>query len=225
MKIRLSYPITLTSPLYPGTPPTDIRIQKSLDHGDSATTCIFSVSSHSGTHIDAPRHFCENGFGVSDFLNVENDIYPAYCLEVKKGPGDSITCNDLSPLISHCHDAHALLIRTGWYSYRDSSPAAYIMDHPYVQRDVPAFIRKHLPDLKILGVDTISISSPAFREEGHICHRSFLCENPPILILEDLDLSNPVLMQRSFMLSLYPWLVEKTDGVPVMVFAEGFESR
>jgi hypothetical protein len=57
------------------------------------------------------------------------------------------------------------------------------------------------------------------RDEGRSCHRAFLCGSPPLLLLEDLDLSDPRLAGRDLSLWVYPWLREPLDGVPVVALA------
>ena len=88
---------------------------------------------------------------------------------------------------------------------------------PWVMGDVPESLRKLFPNLKLYGSDTISVSSPLHREEGHKAHKEFLCNaGQPILLLEDINLNsvNPSLSQYN--LTLYPYFDEEVDGSPVV---------
>ena len=87
MRSRISYNLDRQSPLYPGTPPVTIEPFRSIDRGDSANNSIITLSSHTGTHIDLPRHFCSSGKTVVEILEGENAVEPAYCYDIPKKPG------------------------------------------------------------------------------------------------------------------------------------------
>lgn len=76
------------------------------------------------------------------------------------------------------------------------------------------------PQLRVFGLDTISIATPLHREEGRAAHRAFLCGPNPILLLEDLDLSSEDLLDGAFRLRLYPIVYDDLDGVPVIAVAD-----
>jgi arylformamidase len=221
MLIPISYPLTRTSPLYPGTSPVSVHPDKSIDCGNSANTSIISFSCHSGTHIDVPRHFCRNGQSVADFFQSMNSYFPVYCLDIRKNGEQSIQSTDFLNVLAGKNDAQALLIRTGTCSNRKESPRDYATCHPWVQADVADFLRKMCPDLQFLGIDTISISVPSHRIEGHDAHCAFLCNNDhPILLLEDADLSHEYLLEGVYRLLIVPYLIDEIDGVPVAGFLE-----
>ena len=74
--------------------------------------------------------------------------------------------------------------------------------------------------MKLFGTDTISVSNPQHREEGHECHRQFLCGDSPLLLAEDLDLSDPSLVSGPLEVQVFPWIIDDLDGVPIFAFAE-----
>ena len=220
MIINLTYPIKRSSPLYTGTPKVSIESHKSIENGDSSNTSIISFSSHCGTHIDSPLHFCKEGKPVSDIIPYGWSLEPVYCAGVDKGPGDCITPKDIMALPDEIRNAKALLLKTGFGSFRDNEPEIYTTENPWVHPDVPGCLRNEFPDLELFGLDTISISSTAHRNEGRICHRSFLCDKRPILILEDVNMFDIQPEKRSLKLSIYPYIYENIDGTPVFVMAE-----
>ncbi|MGC9436288.1 MAG: cyclase family protein [Methanomicrobiales archaeon] len=222
MIIPISYPMNRSSPLYPGTPPMTINPGKSMAAGDPANTSIITISSHAGTHIDAPGHFCPGGKPVSAVLAPETILAPAVCIDLPREGDAPIAAGDLLPFLPGIRDAGALLIRTGMYRLRREDPEMYASRHPWVHPDVPDFLRRHCPNLRLLGLDVISISTPSHREEGRESHRSFLCGSPPILLLEDADLSSKRIGSTSFTLRIYPVVHDDLDGVPVVALA-GFQ--
>ena len=52
--------------VYPGDPVPSKKEWFSIEKGDSCNLTSLSLGSHSGTHLDAPRHFIANGKDVAD---------------------------------------------------------------------------------------------------------------------------------------------------------------
>ena len=205
------------SPLYPGSPEVSFSSVRSISNNDSANTSLFSFGNHSGTHIDVPLHFCGNGSSVVGILGVENVFSPAICINIAKEPNSYICKADFEPFSEQIHDVEALLIRTGFFRYRQDQSDVYTTSHPWIHPDVPDYLREICPQLKVVGIDTISISNPSHREEGRAAHRAFLCGDFPLLLLEDTDLSDSRLAGNRFELHIYPWIVDEVDATPVTV--------
>jgi arylformamidase len=220
MMKRISYPFSSKSPLYPGTPPTTFREIKSIAQGDSANTTLITLSSHAGTHIDVPRHFCPGGKTTREMLGTELSLSPVYCFDILAGTGTGIGITDLKPYASRLKDAAGIFIRTGMYRLRATDPETYMTGHPWIQPDLPQYLRSACPSLRMFGIDTISISNPQHRTEGRECHRAFLCREKPIIIAEDLDFSDPFLTSGPLSVTIIPWINDDLDGVPVQIFAE-----
>lgn len=219
MIIPLSYPLTAKTPLYPNTPVPVIHSLRSIERGDSANTSAITFSTHSGTHIDVPRHFCRLGKTVSDCLTQDSTFFPTYCIDIQKTGSEEITSHDLEDWINRVQDAEAILIRTGWHTLRSENPEKYKTDHPWVSPEIPQLLKENCPKMNVFGLDQISISSTLHREAGHECHRKFLCGKKPILLLEDLNLSDNRL-KNPFRIHVYPYFIDKIDGIPATVIAE-----
>lgn len=50
--------------VWPGDPAPELRTLCSIDGGDVINLTAFSMCAHNGTHVDAPRHFLRDGYGV-----------------------------------------------------------------------------------------------------------------------------------------------------------------
>lgn len=70
--------------VYPGDPAPQRKILNSIEKGDLYNLTAFSMCAHNGTHIDAPRHFIENGKAV-DELSLESFIGLTYVAEHRGG--------------------------------------------------------------------------------------------------------------------------------------------
>jgi arylformamidase len=71
-------------PVYPGDPSVVVRPISSVAAGAPANISMLRLGSHTGTHVDPPRHFFEGEAGV-DALPLEILIGPALVHEVPIG--------------------------------------------------------------------------------------------------------------------------------------------
>ena len=220
MLIPISYPLNRGTPLYPGTEPLTITPTRSLEREDAENESRIAFSSHAGTHIDLPRHSCPGGGSVSALLAPEAVFAPARCIEVPKEREEPIRIQNLLPHLDAIRCARALFVRTGNGLLRGTDPDAYVERHPWVHPEVPGFLRMQNPALRLFGIDTISIATPSYPEEGREAHRAFLCNHPQIFLLEDVDLSYGRLLGEPWILRLYPIVFDDLDAVPVVALAE-----
>jgi arylformamidase len=220
MLIPISYPLNRAAPLYPGTEPLTISRTKSFEKGDAEEKSLISFSSHAGTHIDLPRHFCPGGGSVRSLLAPEAVFEPARCITVPITGAEPIRIYDLLPHIDAIRTSRAIFVRTGSGRLRENDPAAYAERHPWVHPEVPEFLCKENPALRLFGIDTISIATPSNPEEGAAAHCAFLCRSPHIFLLEDVDLSYGRLLEEPWTLRIYPVVFDDLEGVPVVALAE-----
>ncbi|MDD2473125.1 MULTISPECIES: cyclase family protein [unclassified Methanoculleus] len=220
MLIPISYPLTRATPLYPGTEPLTITPTKSFAEGDAEEKSQITFSSHAGTHIDLPRHFCPDGGSVRSLLAPEAVFAPARCIAVQKTGEEPIRIHDLLPHLDAIRNSRALFIRTGNGLLRETDRDIYEQAHPWVHPEVPGFLRMENPALRLFGIDTISVAVPGEPEEGAEVHRAFLCTSPHIFVLEDVDLSYGRLLEEPWILRIYPVVFDDLEGVPVVALAE-----
>ena len=124
------------------------------------------------------------------------------------------------PSFRRLSDAEALLLRTGFSGQREENPEIYMHAHPCIDPGIADLLTKHCKNLRLIGMDIISVSLPGQRSIGQECHRTFLCRDAPILLLEDLFIPELKNTYSPMTLSIYPFLVDDLDGVPVIAFLE-----
>jgi arylformamidase len=78
--------------IYPGEPHPEFRELKSMQSGDPYNLTSITLTTHTGTHIDAPKHLIDNGITV-DQLEFDRLLGPAQVIEILGA--DSITEVDL----------------------------------------------------------------------------------------------------------------------------------
>jgi arylformamidase len=67
---------------WPGDPSVSIKRIKDMEHGDTANLSEISMGAHSGTHVDAPIHFIQQGQGV-DKMPLDTMVGRARVVEIK----------------------------------------------------------------------------------------------------------------------------------------------
>ncbi len=216
--IYLSYLIHESAPAYGGSQAFFDNPDKQMAKGDSCNTRIWRMSNHVSTHIDFPRHFAENG----DTL----DRYPAEFWVFRKAgviildhvaPGQILTPKDLE---HHAvpQDVEMLMLRTGFCELRNDP--VYWQNNPGLHPELASKLRLDFPELRVVGFDFISLASFANRQLGRQAHKSFLNHPRPLLLIEDMDLSeiNQDIVPDQVIIA--PIRVKNADAAPCMILAE-----
>ncbi len=212
--VLLSHRIGQRTPLYPGTPPIELKQYRSIERGDSSNLWVIGMANHTGTHVDAPNHFYREGRRIYEYT-LDELVFPDSCLiDVPKEPGGEVSAEDLKPHISLIKRCSLLLIRTGLQAYRETDAEAYSSQGILFSPSAAKFLRMEAPHLRGLGIDAISISTPLRRQEGRESHKILLSDNR-FLILEDMDLSGKPTIYRYVIVA--PLLLEEVDSAPCTV--------
>ncbi|KAI0764368.1 putative cyclase [Trametes elegans] len=220
-------------------PPTYVDLTHTLDDnvqiypGDPAFSCCpaltiskdglnvqsISMGSHTGTHVDAPYHFFENGAHV-DSIPLSAFVGNVVVVDVTSKLRKSlITWEDLAASSNLIRRKAALehgvfvLLHTGWSRHWQSD--AYF-DHPFLSRDAA----QRLIDLgvKLIGIDTLSPDET--RVDGTTpdfgVHETVL--GAGALLAENLT-NLAALGSGDWLVTLAPLKLKGCDGSPVRAFA------
>ena len=98
-KLRIydvSLPLVSGGLVYPGNPPISITPEQAVSQGASANVSRVEFGSHTGTHVDAPKHFFDDGAGV-DTIPLELLMGPARLLAFS----DTVTSIGEAELAAH----------------------------------------------------------------------------------------------------------------------------
>ena len=90
--IDVSVPLDAQLPTYPHNTPFTLEPIKRIARGDSSNVSTLHMSAHTGTHVDAPRHFFDNGSGT-EALPLDLLLGRARVIEVESRTG--ISAEDL----------------------------------------------------------------------------------------------------------------------------------
>ena len=103
-------------------------------------------------------------------------------------------------------------------NHRNRGTNLFWKKYPGFHPNSAAHLKEIYPNLRALGMDTISLSSPDFREEGRQAHKAFLSRE--ILLIEDMNLSKLSPSSKIQSLTVAPLIFERCDGAPCTIFAE-----
>jgi len=216
--IYLSYELDMATPAYGNGEGFTSRHKTGIEKGDSSNSSHWSFPNHLGTHIDVPAHFYQSGQSLSDYPAeswIFKDIFVIELTDIK--PGQIIMADEI-PVKIIPSNTELLLLKTGFSQYR--SDEIYWSDSPGYSPGIAEVLREQCPQLKALGIDTISISSWANREVGRTTHRAFLDPDRPVILIEDMDLSYINEKTRWVQLILGPLRIKAANGTPCVVLGE-----
>jgi len=203
----ISLPVANGGLIYPGNPEISISLQQALERGDGANVSMLSFGSHTGTHVDAPKHFFEDGLGV-DALPLDVLMGPATLIAMP----DSVKAVGEAELRLHELAGHRrVLIKT-----RNSAfvrETKFHRDYTYLAPDGAAYLANL--GVQLVGVDYLSIEQ--FHSGHHQTHRTLLERG--VIIVEGLDLSAPP--SGPYELRVLPLRLVDLDGAPARAVLVG----
>lgn len=217
--IFLSYPLNNKAFAYGNCERFKLIQTRSISSGQTSNNTTLEMPVHYGTHIDFPYHFCNEGHQAHQF-NPEFFIfnYPAVIDISANQLTDYLICNQhLKAVEQLSKQTDCLIIKTGFCNKRYTNE--YWQYGWGFHKQTAAYLKQHLPNLRVIGFDLISLNSYQQREHGREAHKAFLCEYS-ILIVEEMDLSAIQDSTTIEQIIISPLIIEGGDGAPVTVFAK-----
>jgi arylformamidase len=200
--IDVSVPLDSSVPTYPGNTPFQVEAIKRLANGDSSNVSTLHMSAHAGTHVDAPRHFFDDGAGV-EHLPLEMLCGRARVIELTTRKG--VTPEDLAPF--DLTEDVRLLIKT--HNSKLWGSPVFHNDYIGVTEAAARFLVEH--GVKLLGVDYLSVEE--FKKQGAPAHRTLL--GAGTIVIEGLNLRD--VEPGTYELFCLPLSIVGADGAPARV--------
>lgn len=223
MKYRLlSYPIENKTPLYGSTPAPVIAPYRQISKGDTSNSYTITIHNHTGTHVDAPKHFVPDGRSISEYSLEELTFYNPAILECTKNPGEWIELEEIQQAAQKLYRVDCLLLHTGFGRFRDQE--IYRTHNPGIAPEVIFWIRKEFPDIRCIGIDSISISSFQHKERGREAHTAAFIKQKdlgePLFVIEDMNLNTLSGDDKLKKVIVIPWQILGIDSAPCTVLVE-----
>jgi kynurenine formamidase len=205
--------IDLSLPLFDGMRGVTLEPNTRIaDRGYNTT--IAHLYSHAGTHMDAPRHFLEQG-GPIDQVPLDKCVGPALVIDLThKAPNSLITVEDLAPHENKIEKGGRLLLRTDWD--RRAGQTSYRSHMPRISADLARWLVDK--EIVLLGVQTPAVASvrPENRDELIEVHQILL--RAEMVIVESLANLDQVRQETVYFVAL-PLKIAGCDGSPVRAIA------
>lgn len=163
-----------------------------------------TLGSHTGTHIDAPRHFLRDGTGV-DKIDPDKLIGPCSVIEVTPD-GAGISKVNLQNL----RFEKRVLFKTR--NSEHLQDAAFYDDYVFLTEDAADHLIEH--GVVLVGIDYLSIEKRGAK--GHPVHTKLLEKG--VVIIEGVNLSG--VEAGTYSIAALPLRIEGLDGSPARVFLE-----
>jgi arylformamidase len=201
--LDVSLPLSPDLPAYPGNPAFELLPVKRVARGDSSNVSALHLGTHTGTHVDAPRHFFDDGPGV-DALPADVLVGPA---RLAHFPGvRAITASQLQDV--DLRGVMRLLIRTdnstGW-----ADATQFNKEFVYLAEDGARLLVDR--GIRLIGVDYLSVER--FKAPGAPTHHVLLGHG--VVVVEGLDLSRAA--PGDYELMCLPLRIRDSDGAPARV--------
>lgn len=196
----ISVPLVDGGAVYPGNPDIRIAPQQEIAKGGSSNVSSLAFGSHTGTHVDAPRHMIEGAMAIDELP-----------LEVLMGPAMLVAFDDTVMAVGeqnlrlHELKGHTrILIKTRNSKFvRDRE---FRRDYTYLAPDGARYLASL--GVKLVGVDYFSVEQ--YHSGHHATHLTLL--EREIVIVEGLDLSLPPM--GPYELRVLPLCLAGLDGAP-----------
>jgi arylformamidase len=206
MKIfDVTVPIKNFMPVWPGDPQVENRLVSSIEKGEEANVTNIQMSAHTGTHIDAPKHYIKSGTAIEG-LSLTTLLGEVEVVEIdfRNSQIDALTLIKVN--------------RNEWSQrvlFKTNNSILRLLEKDYFYQNFTAL----LPDaaeylvqkgVKLVGIDYLSIAPFENGSDTHI----ILLEND-VVVLEGLNLAD--ISPGIYELIALPILLEGAEGSPARV--------
>jgi arylformamidase len=177
-----------------------------VDLGAKVTMSMLEIISHTGTHIDTPRHFIPGGSTVSD-MPLDSTVGPARVIEIKDP--ETIKVPELKK--HKIKKGERLLFKTR------NSPASYespkfVEDYVYLDGDAAEYLAEKR--IRLFGLDCLTIGNIKDEQSVIKTHQALLSAG--IYILEFCALGH--VPPGEYELLCLPLLMYNGDAGPCRAF-------
>ena len=212
MKILdLTLTISDSIPTFPGSPtPSFIPWENIKDDGYNLE--LLFLSTHTGTHLDAPHHFLEKGTKIHE-INVKRLVCNAVLIKLRKKNGETIKKDDIVKFEKKhgkIAASSSVIFWTGWQKnlLRDF----YFAKNPGLSVSAANYLASK--KINLVGTDTPSID---LGSDSKFSVHHILAKNN-ILIVENLANLDKI-NSTNFHLVIAPLKLKNATGSPVRALA------
>ena len=209
--LDLTLTVSENIPTFPGSPQPSFVQDKNIKNDGYYSELLF-LSSHTGTHLDAPYHFLENGAKIHE-ISLKRLVSNAILVKSRKKGDQLITKTDIHKFEKKhgkIPSGSTVIFWTGWQKMIKNS--SYFIRNP----GLSVAAAKYLVSKKINLVGTDSPSIDLGKDKRFPVHHIFSKNN--ILIVENLANLEKIRSSK-FHFVVLPLKLKGATGSPVRAIA------
>ncbi len=209
--IDLTLTISQSIPNFPGSPKPQF-ISWSTIKEDGYNLELLFLSSHTGTHLDAPYHFVKNGIKIHQ-IPVKRLIGNAILAKIPKEKNKAITKSDVISFEKRNGKISinsSIVFFTNWQ--KNLNKDFYFHSNPGLSESAAKYLGSK--KINLVGIDSPSIDLG--KDKNFTAHKILAKNN--ILIVENLSNLNKI-KTKNFELIILPLKIKNATGSPVRAIA------
>lgn len=212
-KIDLTHPLVEGMPIWPGHPAFCHDLLSAFDRGDASCYHKLEMGEHTGTHLDAPLHFVQNGWSI-DKMPIEHFVsrmvvqcYP----DLTEGVVTAEMIRNRESEAGTIEAGDAVFFHFGWDRKWYEDVVGFFAGWPGIDESAA----RYLADKRVtlVGCDCLSIDPST--STTYPAHRVLL--GAGILIGENFN--NLALVGTTATLAAFPLPIGKGSGSPLRAVA------
>jgi arylformamidase len=198
----ISLTISPDLPTWPGDPPLELERFESMDKGAHNNVTRISSSVHLGTHVDAPRHFINDGRTI-DQLPLDVLTGPCYVVQLPEGveaiTAEVLAATEITP------EMKRILFGTSNSHFWARGESTFQTEFVAITEDGAEWLAAR--GVELVGVDYLSVAPYGDSVPTHL-----VLLKAGIVVIEGLNLSN--IMRGFYDLYCLPLKIAGCDGAP-----------
>ncbi|WP_428325158.1 cyclase family protein [Nitrosopumilus sp.] len=209
--VDLTLTISKSIPSFPGSPKPQFISWSNLKDDGYNLELLF-LSSHTGTHLDAPFHFVKNGIKI-DQIPLDRLMGKAILIKIKKSKNSPITKSDIIQFEKKngtIPNNSSVFFFTDWQ--KNLKKDNYFTENPGLALSAATYLAQKKTNL--VGIDSPSIDLG--KDESFSVHHVLSKNN--ILIVENLTNLNKI-NSKEFIFTILPLKLKDATGSPVRAVA------
>jgi kynurenine formamidase len=208
--IDLSHPLEHGQLNFPSDPKISVVVHNTIQSIGYNITEI-SMSTHQGTHLDAPYHFFDDGKTLEQ-IPLERFYGAATLVDLAPGgslpPKTPLTLKMFEPYSDLLRTGAKVIYRTGWDR---------MFGHPEFFSEFPTLTLDAARYLASRGIGLLGMDTPTPSVDWMECHHILLAKGVEIVIVE--ALANLDQLPRHFTFAGFPLKITGRDGSPIRAVA------
>ena len=209
--IDLTLTISESIPTFPGSPQPNFINWEKIEKDGYNLELLF-LSTHTGTHIDAPYHFLKKGQKIHQ-ITTKRLVTEAVLIKIRKDSDQSITKTDIEKFekrYGRIDDGSTVIFHTGWQ--KNLEKKSYFLKNPGLTISAAKYLASKR--INLVGIDSPSID---LGKDNKFSVHHILAKNE-ILIVENLTNLDKIHSEK-FHLIVAPLKLKNATGSPIRAMA------